>query len=222
MFYAEGADVSVATAERWEKPRRVWARIGSVKTANCVPSWKRRISTSPSTWEPTGEINAGNLHAEPLTPWKILVPKLGQREKSGEYYITGPCGHGRGRRHRSCGGPVLTAATRTCSDQHIPPNWRHPRNWRPACHRGGTAGCRRGHARPETMVRMGPVCNRGAGRGTVSAPANCTAIRNIASDVIIESALRDPGQPTWKAVRLCIPSRIWTMPRSARTVLVGP
>ena len=39
MFYAEGADVSVATLTL-ENPG---------KTANCVPSWKRRISTSPST-----------------------------------------------------------------------------------------------------------------------------------------------------------------------------
>ena len=38
MFYAEGADVSVATLT-----------ASSVKTANCVPSWKRRISTLPST-----------------------------------------------------------------------------------------------------------------------------------------------------------------------------
>ena len=42
MFYAEGADVSVATLTL-ENP------ASSVKTANCVPSWKRRISTSPST-----------------------------------------------------------------------------------------------------------------------------------------------------------------------------
>lgn len=46
MFYAEGADVSVATLTL-ETPARMAA--SSVKTANCVPSWKRRISTSPST-----------------------------------------------------------------------------------------------------------------------------------------------------------------------------
>ena len=60
MFYAEGADVSVATLTL--ETRRVWSHRPS--NGELRASWKRRISTSPSTGSDRRD-QRGDLHAEP-------------------------------------------------------------------------------------------------------------------------------------------------------------
>ena len=64
--------------------------------------------------EPTGEINAG-IYMLNLEAVEILVPKLGNENKSGEYYITDLVGPPNWRHPRNCGGV---------------PSWRN--GWRPA------------------------------------------------------------------------------------------
>ena len=135
MFYAEGADVSVATLTL-ENPGaygRIVRQNGELRAIVEAKDFDVAVHG-----EPTGEINAG-IYMLNLEAVEILVPKLGNENKSGEYYITDLVGMAVAE--GTCAG-CPAAATRTCSGSTIPPNWRHPRNcggvpswrngWRPA------------------------------------------------------------------------------------------
>ena len=84
MFYAEGADVSVATLTL-ENPGaygRIVRQNGELRAIVEAKDFDVAVHG-----EPTGEINAG-IYMLNLDAMEILVPKLGNENKSGEYYIT--------------------------------------------------------------------------------------------------------------------------------------
>ena len=84
MFYAEGADVSVATLTL-ENPGaygRIVRQNGELRAIVEAKDFDVAVHG-----EPTGEINAG-IYMLNLEAVEILVPKLGNENKSGEYYIT--------------------------------------------------------------------------------------------------------------------------------------
>ena len=84
MFYAEGADVSVATLTL-ENPGaygRIVRQNGELRAIVEAKDFDVAVHG-----EPTGEINAG-IYMLNLDAVEILVPKLGNENKSGEYYIT--------------------------------------------------------------------------------------------------------------------------------------
>ena len=84
MFYAEGADVSVATLTL-ENPGaygRIVRRNGELRAIVEAKDFDAAVHG-----EPTGEINAG-IYMLDLDAVERLVPKLNNENKSGEYYIT--------------------------------------------------------------------------------------------------------------------------------------
>lgn len=84
MFYAEGADVSVATLTL-EHPGaygRIVRKDGELKAIVEAKDFDAAVHG-----EPTGEINAG-IYMLNLETVEKLLPRLGNRNKSGEYYIT--------------------------------------------------------------------------------------------------------------------------------------
>ena len=84
MFYAEGADVSVATLTL-ENPGaygRIVRKNGELRAIVEAKDFDVAVHG-----EPTGEINAG-IYMLNLEAVERLVPKLNNENKSGEYYIT--------------------------------------------------------------------------------------------------------------------------------------
>lgn len=84
MFYAEGADVSVATLTL-ENPGaygRIVRQNGELRAIVEAKDFDVAVHG-----EPTGEINAG-IYMLNLEAVESLVPELGNENKSGEYYIT--------------------------------------------------------------------------------------------------------------------------------------
>lgn len=84
MFYAEGADVSVATLTL-ENPGaygRIVRRNGELKAIV-----EAKDFDEAEHGEPTGEINAG-IYMLDIAAVERLIPRIGNENKSGEYYIT--------------------------------------------------------------------------------------------------------------------------------------
>lgn len=84
MFYAEGADVSVATLTL-ENPGaygRIVRRNGELKAIV-----EAKDFDEAEHGEPTGEINAG-IYMLDIAAVERLIPRIGNENRSGEYYIT--------------------------------------------------------------------------------------------------------------------------------------
>ena len=212
MFYAEGADVSVATLTL-ENPGaygRIVRQNGELRAIVEAKDFDVAVHG-----EPTGEINAG-IYMLNLEAVEILVPKLGNENKSGEYYITDLVGmavaEGMVVRGLSCGSDPNLLGINNPAELAASEELRR----RAIVEERLAAGVA---MHGPDMVRMGPYVTVEPG-AELFGPCELYGHTHIASDVIIESHCVS-GTAAWKAVRLCIPSRIWTMPRSARTVSWG-
>ena len=179
MFYAEGADVSVATLTL-ENPGaygRIVRQNGELRAIVEAKDFDVAFHG-----EPTGEINAG-IYMLNLDAVEILVPKLGNENKSGEYYITDLVGmavaEGMVVRGLSCGSDPNLLGINNPAELAASEELRR----RAIVEERLAAGVA---MHGPDMVRMGPYVTVEPG-AELFGPCELYGHTHIASDVIIES-----------------------------------
>ena len=179
MFYAEGADVSVATLTL-ENPGaygRIVRQNGELRAIVEAKDFDVAVHG-----EPTGEINAG-IYMLNLEAVEILVPKLGNENKSGEYYITDLVGmavaEGMVVRGLSCGSDPNLLGINNPAELAASEELRR----RAIVEERLAAGVA---MHGPDMVRMGPYVTVEPG-AELFGPCELYGHTHIASDVIIES-----------------------------------
>lgn len=179
MFYAEGADVSVATLTL-ENPGaygRIVRQNGELRAIVEAKDFDVAVHG-----EPTGEINAG-IYMLNLEAVESLVPELGNENKSGEYYITDLVGmavaEGMVVRGLSCGSDPNLLGINNPAELAASEELRR----RAIVEERLAAGVA---MHGPDMVRMGPYVTVESG-AELFGPCELYGHTHIASDVIIES-----------------------------------